>query len=92
MFLKTLRIFIIVKSGLRRRKFTGRGVFTLSAIFYIFWVVYLAFYTSVIPPKAEASSTIAITGQVLCCLYNTITDMMMMITTVNIVSLSSTDS
>jgi hypothetical protein len=65
MFLKTLRIFIIVKSGLRRRKFTGRSVITLTAVCYLLWVVYLAFITSVFPPRDIVTSKTAITGQVI---------------------------
>ena len=64
MFLKTLRIFVIVKSVFKRRKFTGRGVLTLSALCYVFWVSYLAFYTSVYPPVVVSSSVTAVTGQV----------------------------
>ena len=64
MFLKTLRIFVIVKSVFKRRKFTGRGVLTLSALCYVFWVSYLAFCTSVYPPVVVSSSVTAVTGQV----------------------------
>ena len=63
MFLKTLRIYVIVKSGLRRRKITGRGILTISAVCYICWILYLTFYYNLYPPRVVARYSTAITGQ-----------------------------
>lgn len=50
MFLKTLRIFIIVKSGIRKIRIGPSHVLVLMFIFYFFWVLYLTVYTIVDPP------------------------------------------
>ena len=51
MFLKTLRIFIIVKSGIRKIRIGPGHVLSLMCIIYLFWFIFLAIYTSIDPPR-----------------------------------------
>ena len=51
MFLKTLRIFIIVKSGIRKIRIGPGHVLSLMCIMYFFWFIYLAVYTFFDPPR-----------------------------------------
>ena len=64
MFLKTLRIFIIVKSGIRKIRIGPTHVLVLMIIFYFFWVLFLTIYTIVDPPVMEiAYAEDRLTGQ-----------------------------
>ena len=64
MFLKTLRIFIIVKAGMRRKKVSAAHILFIMGVLYLFWVVYLALYSAFAPPIVIVTLTTAITGQV----------------------------
>ena len=64
MFLKTLRIFIIVKSGIRKIRIGPGHVLSLMCIMYFFWFIYLAVYTFIDPPRMYvAFAENRVTGQ-----------------------------
>eukprot|EP00596_Hydrurales_sp_CCMP1899_P000319 CAMPEP_0119034848 /NCGR_PEP_ID=MMETSP1177-20130426/1866_1 /TAXON_ID=2985 /ORGANISM="Ochromonas sp, Strain CCMP1899" /LENGTH=916 /DNA_ID=CAMNT_0006992625 /DNA_START=611 /DNA_END=3364 /DNA_ORIENTATION=+ len=63
MFAKTLRIFIIIKSGLRRIKITARNVLLFTACFYMGWILYLMFFSIFALPTILTQITTALNGQ-----------------------------
>jgi 7 transmembrane sweet-taste receptor of 3 GCPR len=64
MFLKTLRILIIVKSGIRKIRIGPGHVLSLMCFMYFFWLIYLAVYTSIDPPRMHvAFAENRLTGQ-----------------------------
>ena len=64
MFLKTLRIFIIVKAGMRRKKVSAAHILLIMGVLYLFWLVYLALYSALAPPTVIVTLTTAMTGQI----------------------------
>ena len=64
MFAKTLRIFILVKSGFRKRKVTATQVVSFTMIAYAFFVLYLILYTFLRPKRVTTTGSSSITGQV----------------------------
>ena len=64
MFAKTLRIYILVKSGLRKRKVTVTQVLSVTITAYTFFVLYLILYTLLSKEHVERSDSISITGQI----------------------------
>jgi 7 transmembrane sweet-taste receptor of 3 GCPR len=63
-FAKTLRIFIIIKSGLRRIKVTAAHVLSFTACWYAVWILYLLIYTVIAAPTVLNTARVSISGQV----------------------------
>lgn len=63
MFAKTLRVFIIIKSGLKRVRITATHVFTFTAYFCAAWVFYLIFFSIFALPTVFTYVQTAINGQ-----------------------------
>ena len=64
MFAKTLRIYILVKSGLKKRKVTATQVVSVTMMAYVFWVSYLILYSFLRTKHVQTSESSSITGQV----------------------------
>ena len=64
MFAKTLRIFILVKSGFRKRKVTATQVVSVTMMAYAFFVSYLILYTFLRPKHVKTTGSSSITGQI----------------------------
>ena len=62
-FAKTLRIFIIIKSGLRRIKVTAAQVLSFTGFWYASLIIYLIFNTVFAPALVLDSISVAINGQ-----------------------------
>ena len=62
-FAKTLRIFIIIKSGLRRIKVTAAQVLSFTGFWYASLIIYLIFNTVFAPSQVLDSISVAINGQ-----------------------------
>jgi hypothetical protein len=63
MFAKTLRVFIIIKSGLKRVKITATHVIMFTASFCAVWVLYLMFFSIFALPTIFTEVQTAINGQ-----------------------------
>ena len=63
MFAKTLRIFVLVKAGLRKKKITATQVLGFTGSVYVFWIVYLLIYSVMAPPHIDHKTYVSITGQ-----------------------------
>ena len=64
MFAKTLRIYILVKSGLRKRKVTATQVVSFTMMAYVFLVLYLLLYTFLDTEHVRISESVSITGRI----------------------------
>ena len=62
-FAKTLRIFLIIKSGLRRIKVTATHVLSFTAFWYAAWLLYLLFISIFAGPIVLDTVTVSLTGQ-----------------------------
>ena len=60
---KTLRIFVLVKAGLRKKKITATQVLGFTGSVYVFWIVYLLIYSVMAPPHIDHKTYVSITGQ-----------------------------
>lgn len=63
MFTKMSRIFILVKSGLHRRKVTAAQIVSVTGLIYVFWFFYLLLYTFISPHTVKCTRSYSMTGQ-----------------------------